>query len=401
MLRSSYAVAALVLAALWAAPTQAVDFCPFCNGAQGQTLVKEVQQARFVLFGTPSNPQIKRDAEGREFGTTDFTIEEVVKNDPFLKSKKTLVLPRYIPPMATGDEKLLVFCDLNNDQFDSYLMMSVKDSVVIKYLKEAILLDDKDITKRLKFYFNYLDHFDNEVASDAYKEFAKADYADVVKLVKVHGDAEMRKRLITWMKDPNTAFYRYGLFGLMLGLCGKKEDGDIFLSLLNDQDKSLMSGIDGVLAGYILVDQATGWKHTKDLISNGANDFTKRHAGLRTIRFLWETHVGHVPKEELLKVMGEFISQGDIADMAMDDLRKWKEWQFTDKILEQSKRDTHVGSIVQRAVLRYMLSCPQKDYPKAAEYVEAVRKEHPDKIKDAQEILDLEKISETDAAKTK
>ncbi len=245
---------ALVVAGWQVKSTSGLDYCPFCGGAQGQTLVKEVQQARFVLYGVPSNPQIKRDAEGREFGTTDFTIEEVVKNDPFLKNKKTLTLPRYVPPTGTGEEKVLLFCDLSNDQFDAYLMMSVKDSVVVKYLKEAIKLDEKDTSKRLKFFFNYLDHFDNEVASDAYKEFAKADYADVVKLVKDHGGADMHKRLITWMKDPNTAIYRYGLFGLMLGLCGKQEDGEVFLSLLNDPDKSLMSGIDGILAGYILVD---------------------------------------------------------------------------------------------------------------------------------------------------
>jgi len=83
--------------------THAADYCPFCGGMQGQTLVKEVQQARFVLYGVPSNPQIKRDAEGREYSTTDFTIEEVVKTDPFLKNKKTLTLPRYIPPSAAGD----------------------------------------------------------------------------------------------------------------------------------------------------------------------------------------------------------------------------------------------------------------------------------------------------------
>lgn len=390
-----------VVCLLLTSQADANDMCPFCGAAQGQTLVKEVQQARFVLYGVPSNPQIKRDAEGREFGTTDFTIEEVVKNDPFLKSKKTLTLPRYIPPTNTGDEKLLVFCDLNNEQFDSYLMMTVKDSVLVKYLKEAIKLDDKDVTKRLKFFFNYLDHFDNEVASDAYKEFAKADYADVVKLVKAYGDADMRKRLISWMKDPNTAIYRYGLFGLMLGLSGKKEDGEVFLSLLNDPDKSLMSGIDGILAGYILVDQTNGWKYTKSLISNPSNDFAKRHAGLRTIRFLWETHIGHVPKEDLIGTMEQFIAQGDIADLAIDDLRKWKEWQFTDKILEQSKKETHIGAIVQRAVLRYMLSCPQKDFPKAVAYVEAIRKDNPEKIKDAQEILDLEKSSEAEAAKAK
>ncbi|HQR05827.1 MAG TPA: hypothetical protein PLN21_03340 [Gemmatales bacterium] len=381
--------------------TQAACICPFCGAMQGQTLVKEVQQARFVLYGVPSNPQIKRDADGREFSTTDFTIEEVVKPDPFLKNKKTLTLPRYIPPSAAGDEKMLVFCDLSNEQPDTYLMMTIKDVAVVKYLKEAMKIDEKDVSKRLRFYFNYLDHFDNEVASDAYKEFAKADYADVVKLVKDYGDADMRKRLQTWLKDPNTAIYRYGLFGLMLGLCGKSEDGEVFLSLLNDPDKSLISGIDGILAGYILVDQTNGWKYTKSLIMGNTSDFAKRHAGLRTIRFLWDTHMGHIPPDELLGAMEQFISQGDIADMAIDDLRKWKQWKFTDKILEQSKRDTHIGALVQRAVLRYMLSVPHDKYPGAKAYVEAVRKVNPDKIKDAQEILDLEKANEADISKAK
>jgi len=111
--------------------------------------------------------------------------------------------------------------------------------------------------------------------------------------------------------------------------------------------------------------------------------------------------MGHVTQEELLATMEQFISQGDIADMAIDDLRKWKQWKFTDKILEQSKRDTHIGALVQRAVLRYMLSCPQDKYPAAKEYVEAVRKVNPDKIKDAQEILDLEKANEADTSKAK
>ncbi|MFT3882303.1 MAG: hypothetical protein QM703_21955 [Gemmatales bacterium] len=389
-----------LVALFGAVNASAVEYCPFCP-VQGQTLVKEVQQARFVLYGVPSNPQIKRDAEGREYSTTDFTIEEVVKTDPFLKNRKTLILPRYIPSSAAGVEKMLVFCDLSNEQPDTYLTMTVKNDEVIKYLKEAMKVDEKNVSKRLLFYFNYLDHFDSEVASDAYKEFARADYAEVVKLVKDHGNAEMRKRLQTWLKDPNTAIYRYGLFGLMLGLCGKSEDGEVFLNLLNDPDKSLISGIDGILAGYILVDQTNGWKYTKSLIMSNSSDFAKRHAGLRTIRFLWDTHMGHIPQDELLAAMEQFISQGDIADMAIDDLRKWKQWKFTGKILEQSKRDTHIGGLVQRAVLRYMLSVPQDMYPAAKEFVEAVRKVNLDKIKDAQEILDLEKANETDASKTK
>lgn len=390
-------VMAIVVVVTLSASVQA--HCPFCGTMQGQTLVKEVQQARFVLFGVPSNPQIKRDADGREFSTTDFTIEEVVKNDPFLKNKKTITLPRYIPPSTTGPEKLLVFCDLNNDQPDTYLYLTAKDGILVRYLKEALQLDEKNTTKRLYFYFNYLDHVDNEIATDAFKEFGKADYADVVKMVKAHGDDAMRKRLQVWLKDPNTAIYRYGLLGLMLGLCGKQEDGELFLSLLNDPDKSLISGIDGILAGYILVDKVNGWKYTQSLVSSSNLDFNKRYAALRTIRFLWESHIGYVPQEDLLKTMETFVGQGDIADLAIEDLRKWKQWKFTSTIIQQSKRETHLAPIVQRAVLRYMLSVPDDAAAKA--YVEDVRKTHPEKIRDAQEILDLEKVSQADAARNK
>ena len=48
-----------------------------------------------------------------------------------------------------------------------------------------------------------------------------------------------------------------------------------------------------------------------------------------------------------------------------------------------------------------MLSCPQDQFAGAKGYVEEIRKVNPDKIKDAQEILDLEKTNETDASKAK
>jgi len=382
-----------VIGLVWQTTSADAAWCPFCGTMQGQTLVKEVQQARFVLYGTPSNPQVKQEADGREISSTEFTIDEVVKSDPFIKNKKKITLPRYIPPSTTGPEKLLVFCDLNNDQADTYLYLTAKDEALIKYLKEAIKLDEKNVSKRLFYYFNYLDHVDNEIATDAYKEFAKADYADVMKMVKEHGSVEMRTKLKTWLKDPNTAIYRFGLIGLMLGLCGKAEDSETFLSLLNDPNNNLISGIDGILAGFILVDQPAGWKYTKALISGTSNDFNKRYAALRTIRFLWDTHVGHVPEADLLSALEQFLTQGDIADLAIEDLRKWKQWKYTKTILDLSKRESHASSIVQRAVLRYMLCVPSDASAKA--FVEEIRKSNPDKIKDAQEILELEKASET------
>jgi DNA-binding ferritin-like protein (Dps family) len=210
-------------------------------------------------------------------------------------------------------------------------------------------------------------------------------------MVKQHGDEKMRVRLQNWLKDPNTPVYRFGLIGLMLGLCGKPEDGALFLATLNDPDKSVVSGVDGILAGYILVDREHGWKYTQQLLSSPDKDFSKRYAALRTARFLWDTHIGHVPAEEILEAVAKLLEQGDIADLAIEDLRKWKQWQFTDKILRQSKRDTHSAPIIHRAVLRYMISCPQDRYPAAKAYVDSIKKSNPEKVQDALELLELEK----------
>ena len=60
----------------------AASACPFCN-AQGQTLSGEVGQADFIVLGSLSN--VKRDPEDPTRGTTDLTIETVVKPHPLLR----------------------------------------------------------------------------------------------------------------------------------------------------------------------------------------------------------------------------------------------------------------------------------------------------------------------------
>src|SRR5262245_47036519 len=89
--------------------------CPFCS-MQGQTLTKEVNTAQFVVFGTLSNPKLPADADAITGGTTDMTIEEVVKAHEFLKGKKELVLPKYVPVDREREIKWVIFCDFFRDK---------------------------------------------------------------------------------------------------------------------------------------------------------------------------------------------------------------------------------------------------------------------------------------------
>src|SRR5436309_15082016 len=93
------AALAVLMVALVSVPARA---CPFCS-MQGQTLAGEVAGADMVLYGTLANADPKEE-------TTDLAIDAVVKTHDFVKDKKTVTLPKYVPPDATGQYKFLVFC---------------------------------------------------------------------------------------------------------------------------------------------------------------------------------------------------------------------------------------------------------------------------------------------------
>ncbi len=354
--------------------------CPFCT-MQGQTLTKEVRDADLVILGISTNARPSPDGLD---GTCDFVIEDVIKPHPVVKDQKKITLPRYIPESKV---KYLLFCTVFKDRPDPFRGIPLKDTEMVGYLKGALALDEKDIPKRLEYFFPYLESSEIEISTDAYKEFAAADDKDVVAMIAKTDKARMRARLMEWLRSPETASYRYGLYGYLLGRCGKAEDADVLVDLLNDPKRGLVSGIDGVLAGYVTLRPREGWDYLLALLSDAKSDFTRRYAGLRTLRFFWEYHQEVVGPKELVRAMTILLDQADIADLAIEDLRKWQQWDQLDRILALASRPSHDVPIVQRAILRFALSCPSS---KAAAFVEAQRKRNPERVKDVEELLRLD-----------
>ena len=69
----------------------------------------------------------------------------------------------------------------------------------------------------------------------------------------------------------------------MLGHCGKPTDAKAIRELLDDKDRSFSSGLDGVLAGYIMLDPKAGWDYLVHLVKS-ESEFPIKYAGLRTAR---------------------------------------------------------------------------------------------------------------------
>jgi hypothetical protein len=374
------AVAAL---ALTAGPVAA---CPFCTPT-GTTLTGEVAQADFILFGTLSNPQRDpNDPTAFNKGSTDLSIEMVIKSHDMVKDKKKITLPRYVPPDGK-DYKYLIFFNVVGGQLDPYRGESVPtDSKLPEYLRGAIDVRTKSTVERLEYFFKYLEDQDIVVSTDAYSEFGYADYKEV-REVAPRLPAET---LLKWLKDPNTRGSRLGLYGLLLGHSGKAEDAKAIRALLDDKERSYVSGLDGVVAGYIMLDPKAGWEYLLGIIKDQEKDFPVKYAALKTVRYFWEYRPDVIPQKQSLDAMKILMDDPDIADMPIEDVRKWKLWDLTPLVLGYAKKESHnTTPITMRAILKFAIMASWVD-PKntaAAEYVAAARKKDPKRVQFLEEVL--------------
>jgi len=366
-------------------PVQARAYCcPFCN-MSGTTLTGEVDQASMVLFGTLTNAN-PNPREGAPDGTTDLVIEKVVKNNDKLNNRKVLTLPRYLPPIPDGGKyRFLVFIDIFKGKIDPYRGIAVKaDCDMAGYLKGALEVKDQKIDKRLRFFFDYLDNADSEISTDAYKEFANAGYNDYKDMARTLP----AERIAGWLKDPKTAGFRYGLYGSMLGHCGKEEHASLLRGLLDDPEHKLSSGVDGVMAGYVMLKPKEGIEYLKGILKDPSKAFLERYAALKAARFFWEYRDDLISKKDLSEVMAPLLKMKDIADLAIDDYRKWHCWEMTERILALQKEPVYSVNVVKRSMLRFALSA--KGQPAADQYVAAQRKKDPQGVADVEELLKLD-----------
>lgn len=359
----------------------AAQACPFC-GMQGQTLTGEVNEASLVIFGTLANPKLN--PANNNGGTTDLIIEKVLKSHEIVNGKKTIELPRYLPTDEKNN-KFLIFCGVFQGKIDPYRGISVKsDSDIVKYLSGALTIKDKPISARLRFFFDFLDNADVEIANDAYKEFGNADYKDYRDMAgKLPAD-----KIAKWLADPETPAFRFGLYASMLGHCGTEKDAALLRSMLDDQQKRLNTGIDGVLAGYTMLKPKEGWEYLCAIFKDPSKEFMLRYAALRAARFFWDSRPDVIDKKTLVAGISPLLDQGDITDLAIEDLRKWGCWDMSDRVLGLYGRKTHDIPIVRRAILRFALATPNN--PKATAFVEDLRKKDAEFVKDAEELLKLE-----------
>jgi hypothetical protein len=388
-----FAFLSVALLALAAAP--ATLACPFCAEQKGPTLMGDYDQAAMVVVGTFTNARLDN-GNGLENGTTDFVIGQVLKDNPMLKGKKTLTLPKYIPPTKS---QFVLFCDVFKGVIDPYRGVEVQPkSDLVPYLKGALKVKDRPVGERLRYCFDYLQSPELEVSLDAYREFAKATYDEYRGMAK----ALPAETLASWLRDPKTPAYRYGLYASLLGQCGRLQDAKLLHEMLTDARRQ-SSGVDGIMAGYLMLLHKEG--HTRDglaylrgVLADSKQEFMMRYAALRAARFFWDTRTDVFPRKDLADSVALLLDQPDMADFAVEDLGKWARWDMTGRILGLFDKESHSAPVIKRAILRFALRCPD---PRAVAFVRQQRARDPEWVNDTEELLRLEAPAPVEPAKSK
>ncbi len=384
MARWLWMMPALALVCLHGGPSPALA-CALCGGAaqNRQTLRQDLEQAKLVVCGSVANPRFLTQGPPGS-GVTDFRVTRVLKEEASLTAPKLIELPRYIPvPDPRKPPQFVVFCDLVNGKLDPSRGRVITSPAMLDYLAGAKALQGKGRTETLLYFFRYLDHPDDTIATDAYLEFARSSDQEVGEVAKRLSPAPLRKLL----QDPRTPAERLGMFAFLLGSCGGNQDASFLEHWIKQPSERVVNVLDGVFSGYISLRPQQGWDLAVAILADARQPFSARFAVARMLRF----YHGWKPEQsrpQILRAFAVMLNDGEVADLAIEDLRTWQIWDLTPQVLAQYGKQSHAAPIARRAIIRYALCCPQ---PEARQFLETARRRDAELVRDLEESLALDR----------
>jgi hypothetical protein len=374
-------VALLALVPACAGPVSAMGF----RSPYTPTLREQFTEAKVVIDGTLANPRMVETETNDTVPVTDLHIKHVLKADPILGKAKVVQINHFVP-IDPKNARMLIFCDVEKGKLDAYFGIPVSSPAMIDYFQEAVAINPTDRTAILAHALRYLQHTDPGIAADAFKEFdhdADSKTGPDYRALAGHLSAD---QIAGWLRDPKTPAHKQELYARLLGHCGGAEHARLLREMLGKSfgDKPL-NGSEGLLVGYTLLQPQKGWAYIDALLGDSSRPFSQRYAALRASRFFWRIRPDVVNRQSLLEGISRLLLQSDIADLAIDDLRKWGQWQLVGQVLALKNEPSHNIPIIRRAILCFALRCPRD--PAAAAYVAQMRQEAPATVQVALEWL--------------
>jgi hypothetical protein len=339
-------LAALALAVSMLSSAARTEACPFCD-KPSLTMTEQLASSDAAVLvawasgekGTETKP-----------GTTTYKVQQILKGPKSLMKDSKITVDRY-RAAKVGD--LFMVLGTKGDGIEWGSPIEVTETT-FNYVSQAPS-PESPVAKRLEYFAKYLEYPDSTIATDAFSEFANAQYKDVVAVAKDLPHEKLRK----WIADPETAQTRLGLYGMMLGLCGDEDDAKLLEKKMLDANGDFRLGIDGVMYGYLLItgDKGLAVIDREKIEKKKKVPFSETFAAMTALRNMWTYGNGRIEPERLRQSMRLLLDRPELADLVIPDLARWKDWTVQDRLMEMYDSEEFNIPAVKRAIVRYLLVC--------------------------------------------
>ncbi len=426
----------LVLAILACAlGLQGAHGCPFCS-AVSQTLSQEIAGAdaaviaRLIKLPSEADANSALDLDDPDSGTAEFEVLEIIRSKDLADkapSKGDTIKTVYFG--NKDQKKIFMVTGIAGKRIDWTTPLPLTEKSV-EYIKSLDTLPEKG-AERLAFFLDYLEHEDPLLAQDAYDEFGRAPYDEVIAV----GDQIDRPQLLGWIEDAQVGPTRRRLYLTMLGICGKDEDIAFLESLLRYDYKQMKPGLaamqaimaqagpafgssvlnemvkadvrrkqqclDALVAAYLKLKGPEGLPLIEErFLANPAAEYTHVYAAVMALRFHGE-ETDSLPRERLLQSVRKVLGNPDIADQVIPDLARWEDWSVMDQLVTMFKESEENGW-VRQPVVSYLLAATDQP-PEISDRAKAALKEleelDPQGVKRAKSYMAFGLLSRTGAKK--
>lgn len=355
--------------------------CPFCN-AQSMTFAEEMANSDAAIVARlivkPAAPATEPGALGTlppPPAKSTFEIVTVLKGEKLLAGKKKFEV-LFFGQQEPGAEFLLFGIDPKELAWGTPTPLTEQG---VKYLSALPKLPEAPI-ERLTFFQKYFEDSDPLLSSDAFNEFSKAPYPDIVAMK----DRMQRDKLLAWIKDPNVPTSRRRLYLTMLGVCGQPADVALLEKMIKDEDRQSRTALDAMIGCYLNLKGPAGLPLVEELfLKNDKADYVDTWSTIQALRVMGqETKV--IPKERLVAALRNMLNRPQLADLVIPDLARWQDWSAMDRLVQLFKEADDETSFVRVPVVQFLRQCPD---PKAKEHLAELAKIDPDAVKRAMNYL--------------
>jgi hypothetical protein len=329
-------------------------------------------------------------------GDSTFQIIDSIREHRDWKPGPRFTINRHVPLHADKPpQAMLMFADIHKGKIDFYRGIQVADpKVTADYLRSLLSIPEEDFSRRLAYCFKHFDSAEPEVVQDAFREMSLAEPGELIRAGKGVDADLVKKKLLS----ATTPARQLGVLALLLAGCGKCDDVQVIRKLLDQIEGRPLAGLpqghqavgmslDPALIAFAVMAPELGFAELRSTIANPKRTFMHRYGALRAARYLWENPIKPIDRAAVAHAIATLLDQEDIADLGVDDLRRFERWDFADQVLALPEK--FEPAIIQRAVLRFTLAIP-KPHKKAEAYLNFMRAVNREAVEAAEETLKLE-----------